>query len=86
MLNLEDLPHEVILQILTYSETKDLTSCGQLSKRIRRISRENSLWMTANLKKKIVKTELLEMILSKGCKILNLSDSTILGTFSSNLN
>ena len=32
-----------------------------------------------------MKTELLEMILSKGCKILNLSNSTILGSLSSNL-
>ena len=85
MLNFEHLPDEVILQILSYSETKDLISCGQLSTRIRRISRDDSLWMTANLEKKYVKTELLEMILSKGCKILNLSNSTILGSLSSNL-
>jgi hypothetical protein len=43
------------------------------------------LWVTANLEKKIVKTELLEMILKKGCRILNLCHSTILGTLSSNI-
>ena len=32
-----------------------------------------------------MKTELLEMTLSKGCKILNMSDSTIVGTLSSNI-
>ena len=80
-----NLPDEVILQILSYSETKDLISCGQLSKRIRRISRYGSLWVKADLGKKIVKAELLEMILSKGCRILNLSNSTIIGSLSSNI-
>jgi hypothetical protein len=43
------------------------------------------LWITANLEKKFVKTELLEMILSKGCKILNISNSTIVGSLSLNM-
>ena len=81
-----NLPDELILQILSYSETKDLISCGQLSKRIRKICHDSSLWVKANLQKKIVKVELLEMILSKGCKILNLSNSTIHGSLSSNIN
>ena len=81
----QDLPDELILKILSYSEVKDLVSCGQLSKRIRQISQDRSLWVTANLEKKFVKTELLEMILLKGCKILNLSNSNIVGTLSSNI-
>ena len=85
MPNFQDLPDELVLKILSYSETKDLISCGQLSKRIRQISHDSTLWVTANLEKKIVKTELLEMILDKGCKILNLSNSTILGNLSLNI-
>jgi hypothetical protein len=81
----QDLPDELILKILSYSEVKDLISCGQLSKRIRKISQDRYLWVTANLEKKIVKTELLEMILLKGCKVLNLSNSTIVGHLSSNI-
>ena len=81
----QDLPDELILKILSYSETKDLISCGQLSKRTRNISRDRSLWVTANLEKKIVKTELIELILGKGCNILNLSNSTIVGHLSSNI-
>ena len=56
-----------------------------LSKRTRNISQDSSLWASVNLEKKIVKTEFLEMIISKGCKILNLSDSTILGSLNSKL-
>ena len=85
MLNFQDLPDELVLKILGYSETKDLVTCGQVSKRIRRISHDGKLWVTACLVKKIVKTELLEMILTKGCKILNISHCTIVGSLSSNV-
>ena len=81
----QDLPDEIILKILSYSEVKDLISCGQLSKRTRSISQDRSLWVITNLEKKIVKTELLEMILLKGCKILNLSNSTIVGHLRRNM-
>ena len=85
MLNFQDLPDELVLKILTYPKAKDLISCGQVSKRIRRISYDSILWEAANLKKKIVKTELLEMILRKGCKILNLRNSVILGKMNLNI-
>ena len=84
MSNFQDLPDELVLKILRSSETKDLISCGQVSRRIRRIGHDNSLWKTVNLEKKIVKTELLEMILSKGCQNLNLSNATIVGSLSLN--
>ena len=69
---------------MSYSKTKDLISCGWVSKRVRRISHDSTLWVTANLEKKIVKTELLEMILGKGCRTLNLRHSNIVGSLSSN--
>ena len=76
MFNIQDLPDELVLKIFSYSETKDLIICGQVSKRIRKISHDGSLWMKTNLEKKIVKAELLEMILGKGCKNLNIYNST----------
>ena len=85
MLTFQDLPDEVVLKILSFSETKDLIGCGQVSKRIRRISHDGTLWVMANLEKKTVKTELLEMILEKGCRNLNLCHSEILGSLSSNI-
>ena len=84
MSNFQDLPDELVLKILRNSETKDIISCGQVSRRMRKISHDGLLWITANLEKKIVKTELLEMILRKGCRVLNLSHSTILGSLSLN--
>ena len=78
--NFQDLPDEIILKVLSYSEPKDLISSGQVSKRLRKISRDNSLWQRVSLAWKIVKTEFLELILDKGCKSLNLSGTTILGS------
>ena len=85
MLNFQDLPDELVLKIFGYSEAKDIITYGQVSKRMRKISHDSTLWVTVNLVKKIVKTKLLEMILSKECKILNLSNSTIVGSLSSNM-
>ena len=85
MSSFQDLPLELILKILSYSEIKALITCGQVSKRIRKISYDNSLWMTVSLDKKIVKTKLLEIILERGCRVLKISDTTILGSLSSNI-
>ena len=85
MMKFQNLPDELVLKVLSYSKTKDLISCGQVSKRIRTITHDDTLWRTANLEKKIVKTELLEMILEKECRILNLCHSSILGSCSSNI-
>ena len=71
--NFQDLPDEIILKLLSYSEPKDLISSGQVSKRLRKISRDNSLWQRVSLAWKIVKTEFLELILNRGCKNLSLS-------------
>ena len=49
ILNLEDLPNELILKVLSSLETIDLIYCGQLSKRIRAISHDESLWQKMNL-------------------------------------
>ena len=81
----QDLPDELILKILSYLELIYLIKCGQISTRIRNISQDSSLWMTVTLKKKIVKNDLLEMILSRGCQTLNISNSTIVGGLSSNV-
>ena len=74
-----ELPDELILKVFSYTETEDILRCGQVSKRIRTISNDNSLFQTVNLSNKIVKTDFLATLLNKGCKSLNLSDSTLWG-------
>ena len=80
--NFQDLPDEIILKVLSKTEPKDLISSGQASKRLRTISYDKSLWQRVNLSGKKVKPELLEVILNKECKTLNLSNTTILGSLS----
>jgi hypothetical protein len=74
-----DLPDELILKVFSYTETVDLLRCGQVSKRIRTISNDNSLFQTVNLSNKYLKSDLLATVLNKGCKNLNLSNSFIQG-------
>ena len=74
-----DLPDELILKVFSYTKTADILRCGQVSKRIRNISNDNSLFQTVNLSGTNVKTNLLATVLNKGCKNLILSDSSIWG-------
>ena len=58
----------------------DLIHCGQVSKRIRSICHDKSLWQKVYVYDKKVPTEFLNFVLSKGCKDLNLSGSTLCGS------
>ena len=73
----EDLPNEVILKVLKNLEIKDLIRCGLVSKRIRTISRNESLWEKMNLYYKEglkVPIEFLQLVLDYGCKYLSLQN------------
>ena len=74
-----DLPDELILKVLSYAKIRDLLSCGQVSKRIRSISYDNSLFQNVDLSGKYVKSEFLEFVLNKDCKRLNFFDSCLWG-------
>ena len=91
MVSLQDLPDEIILKVINYLQIKDLIRCGDTSKRIRNISRDESLWQklntsklsgifsTLNLKfqKHNLPIDFLKMVLENGCKYLHL-ESTVL--------
>ena len=76
---LDDLPDEVLLEILSYLDIKDLLRCSQVCRRIRSISHDESLWQKINLCEKIVPTEFLEFVLNNGCKYLSLKGATLTG-------
>lgn len=79
---MENFPDEVILKVLSYLNLRDLIFCGQLSKRIRTISHDESLWENINLHHQNVTSKFLEMILNNGCKYLNLHDAKLIGNSS----
>ena len=88
---METLPDEIILKVMSYLETRVVLQCGQVSNRIRAISRDELLWQKINLanstplgyyqKRPIsYSTDFLEMILNNGCKYLNLHGTKLNGT------
>ena len=77
-LSLNDVPDEVILRVFSNLEIKDFIRCGQVSKRIRAISQDQSLWLRINLyENKSVATGFLEYVLNNGCKYLGLGFAQI---------
>lgn len=77
---LEDMPNEVLLKILNYLDIKDILSCAQTSKRINTISHDRSLWQKVNLSGKKVPSDILRLVLNKGCKFLNLKKAFVHGS------
>lgn len=82
--NLENLSNEIILEIFSYLDMKDLIQCSHLSKRFRAIAQSDSLWQKINLYLKRVPIEFLEFLLSKGCKYISLSCTKLEGSLKIN--
>ena len=61
-----DFPAEMLLIILTYLDVKSLINCGKVSKRIRKISHDESFWRQVNVCNKLVPVKFLNMIIDKG--------------------
>jgi hypothetical protein len=75
---LEDLPVEVLLNMLNYLELLDLNLFGQVSKRLKSLSLVESLWQRILLLNKTVSINLVENILGRGCKTLCLKSCKII--------
>ena len=70
MASIQDLPDEIMLKVINYLDRKDLIKCGQVSKRIRIISRDQILWRNLSFselfilsKNNFIPIELVKMIL-----------------------
>ena len=72
-LKLEDLPAEIMIKIFLNLGIVDLINCGQLSKKIRTICNDSSIWRKINLcSHRVVPTGFLELIKNNGCRYLSL--------------
>ena len=76
---LDHVPDEVQLSIFKFLGTEDLISCAHVSKRLRRICQDESLWEKVDLNSKLVPSEFIEQILENGCKYINLNGAKIVG-------
>ena len=81
-IEMTDLPDEVLLKILSYLEVKNLILCSHVSKKLRVISQDKSLWQKINLCDKVVPMDFLKMVLNNGCKFLNLKRTDLVGNLS----
>ena len=73
VLKLEHMPDEVILKIFSNLQIPDLIRCEEVSKRIRRIADDETLWQKINLSNKMVPKRFLEGLLATNCKYLSLN-------------
>ena len=80
MSQFQDLPNEIVVKVLSHLKVKDLLYCGQVSKRIRAVSHDKSLYQKIDLSGKKVRTIFLETIINKGCKDLTLSGAQLEGS------
>ena len=70
MASISLLPDEVLLDIYGYLHTIDIINCGQVSKRFREISRDETL-QKLNLDEREVPNNFLKLLLSRGLKYLS---------------
>ena len=70
---LDDLPDEIILKMFTFLDIREILKCGQVSKRIRAISKDESLWLKLNFLEGYVPYAFLEKAVENGCRYLSLA-------------
>merc|ERR550534_2914033 len=77
---LECLPEEILLNIVNHLPIQDLLHFGHVSKRIRRICQDKTLWKLVDLSYKKVKPEFIKAVLENDCENLNLRRAKIDGS------
>ena len=76
---IEKLPNEVLLDIFSLLNIKDLYCCASVSQRFRQIAYEEKFWSTLNLSEKKIPIAFVEQILLHGTKYLSLGGSRLYG-------
>ena len=76
---LECLPEEILLNIVNHLPIQDLLHFSHVSKRIRRICQDKTLWKLVDLSYKKVKPEFIKAVLENDCENLNLRHAKIEG-------
>ena len=75
----EDLPVEIELEVMSYLDTSDLIRCTGVSKGIRALCQDQSLWQKINLSWKKIPISFVQFVLDKNCKSLILHGSAVMG-------
>jgi hypothetical protein len=73
----EGLPDEIILKIFSLLDIKGVLQCSQVSKRLRDISNDKSLWLKLNLSRREVPFDFIAKAVENGCEYLDLGFSWV---------
>ena len=76
---IESLPDELLLNIFSYFNIKELFKCGHVNKKFRQISHDKSFWIQVNLCNQKVPCEFIDQILRHGTEYLNLYGAILIG-------
>ena len=76
---IESLPDELLLNIFSYFNIKELFKCGHVNKKFRQISYDESFWIQVNLCDQKVPCEFIDQILRHGTEYLNLYGAILIG-------
>ena len=77
--HLEGLPDEILLKIFSLLDIKGVLQCGQMSKRLRDVSNDKSLWLKLNLSEREVPFDFIAKAVENGCEYFNLHSSWVTG-------
>ena len=77
VLKVELLPNEILMNIFSHLNIKDLYKCAQVSKKFRHISHDKSFWKCINLYDHSVSCEFITQISKLGTEYLNLHGATV---------
>ena len=79
---LDNIPDEIILKILSNLDIVDLLQCAQVCKRINLICTDETLYHKMDFSRRKIPTRVIELVLRRGCNNLNLRMSKLQGKFS----
>ena len=85
VLNVEFLPNEILMNIFSHLNIKDVYICAQVSKKFRQISHDESFWKCVNLSDQNVSCEFISQIIKLGTEYLNLQGATLLEDYDADL-
>ena len=77
MVSLEDLPNEILVKIFGYLSIKELFQCGQVSHRLRKLSKEKSFWKKIYVLGQVIPEKCMEQIIRNNVKSLGLYGCTV---------
>ena len=81
ILHFEDFPDEILIELMSYLSIKQLLRCMQVSKRIRVLCQDESLWQKINLcwPEEDIPYSFIQFVLEKKCKSLYLESAVMCG-------